>query len=200
MGNSVVPDTARPVAVIGSGTLGQHIALMLASAGGEVRLYDPNPEQAEADHLYVERELGNVVAARQGATADGVRVATSLDDALAEVWMVIEAVPERLDLKTKLFGDFDRLAPDDAVLAKNSSAYPSSQFIGEVSRPERLVNTLYDMPPEQAAVEIMSCSRTDVAVIAQLMERLPAYGLVPFHVLSESVGFIFNRFWGGGEA
>lgn len=195
MGNFVVPNTARPVAVIGSGTLGQRIALMLASAGGEVRLYDPNHEQAEAGRLYVERELGNVVAARQGATAGHVGVATSLEDALAEVWMAVEAVPERLDLKRKLFGDLDRLAPADAILASNSSSYPSSQFIGEVSRPERVVNTHYYMPPKQAAVEIMSCGRTDDSVIALLMERLPAYGLVPFHVLSESVGFIFNRIW-----
>lgn len=195
MGNFVVPNTARPVAVVGSGTLGQRIALMLASAGGEVRLYDPNHEQAEAGRLYVGRELGSVVAARQGAAAGHVGVATSLEDALAEVWMAVEAVPERLELKRKLFGDLDRLAPADAILASNSSSYPSSQFIGEVSRPERVVNTHYYMPPEQAAVEIMSCGRTDDSVIALLMERLPAYGLVPFHVLSESVGFIFNRIW-----
>lgn len=195
MSNFVVPDTSRPTAVIGSGTLGQRIALMLASAGGVVRLYDPSPDQAEAGRLYAERELRNVVAARQGATAGRVSVAISLEDALADVWMAVEAVPERLDLKTKLFGDLDRLAPADAVLASNSSSYPSSQFIGEVSRPERVVNTHYYMPPEQAAVEIMSCGRTDDAVIALLMERLPAYGLVPFHVRSESVGFIFNRIW-----
>ena len=195
MSSFVLPDTSRPTAVIGSGTLGQRIALMLASEGGEVRLYDPNAEQAEAGRQYVERELGNVVGARQGATAGRVTVAASLEDALADVWMAVEAVPERLDLKTKLFGELDRLAPADAVLASNSSSYPSSQFIGEVTRPERVVSTHYYMPPEQAAVEIMSCGRTDDSMIALLMERLPAYGLVPFHVRSESVGFIFNRIW-----
>ncbi len=65
MSSFVLPDTSRPTAVIGSGTLGQRIALMLASEGGEVRLYDPNAEQAEAGRMYVERELGNVVGARQ---------------------------------------------------------------------------------------------------------------------------------------
>lgn len=191
----VLPDTSRPTAVIGSGTLGQRIALMLASAGGEVRLYDPKAEQAEAGRLYVESELGNVVAARQSATAGHIRVAASLEDALTNVWMAVEAVPERLDLKTKLFGDLDRLAPADAVLASNSSSYPSSQLIEQVSRPERVINTHYYMPPEQVAVEIMSCGKTDAAVVALLMERFPAYGLVPFHVRSESVGFIFNRIW-----
>lgn len=49
--------------------------------------------------------------------------------------------------------------------------------------------------PQFNAVELMSCGRTDDAVIAWLMERLPQYGLVPFHVRRESVGFIFNRIW-----
>ena len=164
MSNFAVPNIARPVAVVGSGTLGQRSALMLASAGGEVRLYDPNPEQAEAGRLYVERELG-------------------------------KAVPERLDLRTRIFGDIDRLAAADAVLASNSSSYPSSQLISEVLRPERVVNTHYYKPTEQAAVENMSCGRTHDAVIALLIEQLSAGGLAPFHVIAESVGFIFNRIW-----
>lgn len=197
MSSCVRSDTSRPTAVIGIGTLGQRIALMLASAGGEVRLYDPNAEQAETGRLYVERELRNVVAGRQGATAGRVRVATSLEDALAEVWMAVEAVPEHL--KTTLFGHLDRLTPADAVLASNSSSYPSSRFIEEVTRPERVVTTHYYMPPEQAAVEIMSCGRTDDAVIALLMERFPAYGLEPFHVRSKSVVFTFNRIWAAAK-
>ena len=51
------------------------------------------------------------------------------------------------------------------------------------------------MPPEVNAVEIISCGYTDAAVIELLLRRLPAYGLVPFHVQRESVGFIYNRIW-----
>lgn len=112
--------------------------------------------------------------------------------------MVVEVVPERLDLKKTIFGDLDRLAPQDAILASNSSSYPSSQVIEHVTKPSRVVNTHYThylMPPEQNAVEVMSCGKTSDAVIVDLMERLTLYGLVPFQVRKESVGFIFNRIW-----
>src|SRR5260221_3188436 len=59
--------TTRPTAVIGSGTLGSRIALMLASSGGEVRLYDPNADQLEVARRYVEAELPRVVAGGGGA-------------------------------------------------------------------------------------------------------------------------------------
>jgi 3-hydroxybutyryl-CoA dehydrogenase len=94
-----------------------------------------------------------------------------------------------------MFGDLDRLAPEDAILASNSSSYPTSQFIDVVSRPGRVVNTHYYRLPEVNVVEVMSCGKTTDEVIARLFERLPAYGLLPFHVLKESVGFIFNRIW-----
>jgi 3-hydroxybutyryl-CoA dehydrogenase len=94
-----------------------------------------------------------------------------------------------------MFGDLDRLAPEDAILASNSSSYPTSQFIDAVSRPGRVVNTHFYRPPELNAVEVMSCGKTTDEVIAQLFERLPTYGLQPFHVLKESVGFIYNRIW-----
>jgi 3-hydroxybutyryl-CoA dehydrogenase len=80
-------------------------------------------------------------------------------------------------------------------VATNSSSYPSSELLDEVGHPERFLNIHFLMPPDVNPVELMSCGRTDDAVIAALMERLPRYGLVPFHVRRESSGFIFNRIW-----
>ena len=80
--------------------------------------------------------------------------------------------------------------------SKNSSSYPTSQLIDAVSRPGRVANThYYGGLPEVNVVEVMSCGKTTDEVIARLLERLPAYGLLHFHVLKESVGFIFNRIW-----
>ncbi|MFZ1961861.1 MAG: 3-hydroxyacyl-CoA dehydrogenase family protein [Roseiarcus sp.] len=150
---------------------------------------------SQAARRFVEAQLPAVVAARPGASAGKTIIAGSLPGAVAGVWMVVEAVPERLELKKAVFADLDRLAPQDAILASNSSSFPSSQFIDRVSRPERVVNTHFYMPPAQRAVEVMSCGKTDEAVIECVMSRLPAFGLLPFHVLKESVGFIFNRVW-----
>jgi 3-hydroxybutyryl-CoA dehydrogenase len=115
-----------------------------------------------------------------------------------DAWIVFEAIPEQLDLKIKLFGLLDQLAAPDAILASNSSSFPSSLFISEVSESgrTRVVNTHFYMPPLQKVVEIMSCGVTDQNIITTLMKLLPHYGgLVPFHVQKESVGFIFNRVW-----
>jgi len=187
--------TTRPAAVIGAGTLGMRIALMLASSGGEVRLYDPKSAQLDIAKRFIESELPKVVKARDGAVAGRVVYVNTLEPAIAETWLVVEAVPERLDLKKNLFADLDRLAPKDAILTSNSSSYPSSQIIDRVTNPSRVANTHFYMPPEQNAVEVMSCGKTSDTVIAALMDRMPLYGLVPFHVQKESVGFIFNRIW-----
>jgi 3-hydroxybutyryl-CoA dehydrogenase len=194
--DSTFSPTTYATAVIGSGTIGSRIALMLASGGGEVRIYDPNADQLEAARRYVETELPRVVAGRPGALPGRLVLSRTVQAAVADTWMVVEAIPERLDLKRKVFGDLDRLVPEDAILASNSSSYPTSQFIDAVSRPGRVANThYYGGLPEVNVVEVMSCGKTTDEVIARLFERLPAYGLLPFHVLKESVGFIFNRIW-----
>jgi 3-hydroxybutyryl-CoA dehydrogenase len=185
----------RPMAVIGAGTLGRRIALMLATQGAEVRICDIAPEQREAAVAFVERELAQVVARVPGGSPGRVVGSADVAEAVAATWLVVEALPERLELKQRIFAELDRLAPPDAILATNSSSYPSSQVIADVSRPERVLNTHFYMPPVSIAVEVMSCGRTDERLIDLLMETLPSFGVVPFRVRRESVGFIYNRIW-----
>jgi 3-hydroxybutyryl-CoA dehydrogenase len=185
----------RPVAVLGAGTLGRRIALMFATRGGEARVFDVAADQREDALAYVTRRLPVVVGRREGATMGTVTVHDVLADAVAGTWLVVEAVPERLDLKRGVFADLDRLAPPDAILASNSSSYPTSRLVDAVSRPERLLNMHFYMPPQNPAVELMSSGRTDPTLIGLLLDRLPGYGLVPFEVHGESTGFIYNRIW-----
>ena len=191
-----LPEPAgRPVAVLGAGTLGRRVALMFATRGGEVRISDPDAHQLGAAVRYVDGALPEVLAQVEGGRVGRVTATADLALAVAGAWLVVEAVPERLDLKRTLFARLDALAPPDAVLATNSSSYPSSRLCDVVGRPERLVNTHFYMPPERTAVEVMSCGSTDPAVVALLMRVLPAYGLRPYEVRRESVGFIYNRIW-----
>lgn len=185
----------RPVTVIGGGTLGRRIALMFAGGGSEVRIFDLSEEVRGAAVDYVERELPDVVASRADAVAGSVRGADDLADAVADAWLVIEAIPERLDLKTALFGQLDRAAAADAILASNSSSYASRLMIDEVENPERVLNMHFYMPPRQNAVDLMGDGQTDQAIIDLLLERLPRYGVIPFVAHRESTGFIFNRIW-----
>ena len=187
----------RPVVIDGAGTLGRRIASVYAAGGSDVRIFDLSAEQREAARDYVgehlaetQRQLG-----LRSDRAGRVEVSGDLREAVAGAWMVVEAVPERVDLKTEVFGDLDRLAEPDAILCSNSSSIPTSLMIGRVDHPERVLNTHYQQPPELNSVELMSCGETDDGVIEALMGKIPHYGLVPFWVRRESDGFIFNRIW-----
>lgn len=185
----------RPVTVIGGGTLGRRIALMFASAGGESRVYDLAEPVRTAAVEYVERELPALAAARDGGAVGTVRAFDDLDEAVAGAWLVVEAIPERIDLKTTVFGQLDRAVEADTILASNSSSYASRLMIDEVEHPERVLNMHFYMPPAQNAVDLMSDGETDPAVVDLLLEVLPIYGVRPFVARRESTGFIFNRIW-----
>jgi 3-hydroxybutyryl-CoA dehydrogenase len=187
----------RPISIVGAGTLGRRLALVYAAGGSDVRIFDLSAEQREAARDYVEEHVTQTqqTLGLHPARRGRVEVSDGLQEAVAGGWMVIEAVHERIDIKTELFGDLDRLAEPDAILCSNSSSIPTSQMIGKVEHPERVLNTHYQTPPDQNAVELMSCGKTDDGVIDALMEKIPQYGLVPFRVRRQSDGFIFNRIW-----
>ncbi|MFF8556832.1 3-hydroxyacyl-CoA dehydrogenase family protein [Streptomyces sp. NPDC015501] len=185
----------RPVAVIGAGTLGRRIALMFADRGGLVRIHDKSGQAGAAARSYVEEQLPDLVARIDGGRAGRVVVTDDLAEALSDAWLVVEAVPEHLDLKKEIFGELDRTAASDAILASNSSSYASSEFIDRVTHPERVLNMHFYMPPRQNAVDIMSDGATDPAVMELLKKELPKYGVFPFEAHKESTGFIFNRIW-----
>jgi 3-hydroxybutyryl-CoA dehydrogenase len=185
----------RPVAVVGAGTLGRRVALMFATRGGEVRVVDPDVEQRAAARAFVEQQLPAVVGQVPAGAPGRVTTSADLAEAVADAWLVVESVPERLELKRRVFADLERLAPADAVLASNSSSYPSSQLVDGLRTAERVVNLHFFMPPARTAVELMSCGSTASTVIALLLDVLPSYGLEPFLARRESVGFIYNRIW-----
>jgi 3-hydroxybutyryl-CoA dehydrogenase len=187
--------TGRPIAVIGCGTLGRRVALMASTRGGEVRIFDQHQHCLDEGLEYITETLPVVLASIPGAVAGHVSGKTELAAVVRNAWLVVEAVPEKLDVKREIFAELDSMAPQDAILATNSSSYPSSRLVDLVTHPERLLNMHYYMPPELPMVELMSCGKTDPAIIDFLMEHLPLYGLVPFRVQRESVGFIFNRIW-----
>ncbi|QLJ02915.1 3-hydroxyacyl-CoA dehydrogenase family protein [Streptomyces sp. NEAU-sy36] len=185
----------RPVTVIGAGTLGRRIALMFADRGGLARIYDKSAQAGDAARAYVQECLPKVAAGIEGGRPGRVEVTDDMAAALADAWLVVEAVPERLDLKMEIFGELDRTAPADAILASNSSSYASGEFIDRVEHPERVLNIHFYMPPVQNAVDLMSDGWTDPGIMELLKKELPRYGVFPFEAHKKSTGFIFNRIW-----
>ena len=185
----------RPIAVLGAGTLGRRVALMMATRGAEVRLYARSAATREAGVAYAREQLPAMLARLPGSQAGTIVPVDKLSDAVKDAWLVIESVPEQLALKQELFRQVDALAAPDAILATNSSSYPSSELADSVANPARLLNMHFLMPPDIIPVELMSCGHTDEAIIPMLADLLPGYGLTPYVVRGESMGFIFNRIW-----
>ncbi len=185
----------RPVAVIGAGTLGRRIALMLASRGGTVRIYARRDEQrADATH-YVTENLPKLVQDR-GFGEVGVAVGEgALEEALDGAWLAVESVPEKLEIKIPLWGEIDRAAPPDTIFATNSSSFPSRLMAENVRDKTRLCNTHFYMPPQFNALDLMSDGETDRGLLDTLLTVLPEFGVHPFEARKECTGFIFNRVW-----
>jgi 3-hydroxybutyryl-CoA dehydrogenase len=186
---------SRPVAVIGAGTLGRRIALMFAAHGAEVKIYDLADAQRKAAVDYASQNLPALSDQFTGIVPGEVSAEADLAKAVHDAWLVVEAIPEQLQLKKQMFGQLDELAPVDAILASNSSSYASRMFLDKVHHPERVLNIHFYMPPKQNAVDVMSCGKTDRDVLDFVMDALPDFGLYPFEARRESTGFIFNRIW-----
>jgi 3-hydroxybutyryl-CoA dehydrogenase len=185
----------RRVAVIGAGTLGRRIALMFASRGGIARIHDRSAEQLAAATQYVVENLPQLVAERDFGQVGAVTAAGSLEDALDDAWLVVEATPEKLEIKIPLWGEIDEAAAADTIFATNSSSYPSRLMAENVRDKTRLCNMHFHMPPELNAVDLMSDGQTDRALLDTLLTVLPEFGVYPFEARRESTGFIFNRVW-----
>ncbi|OBI56569.1 3-hydroxyacyl-CoA dehydrogenase family protein [Mycobacterium sp. E796] len=185
----------RPVAVIGAGTLGRRIAVMFASRGGTVRIFAPRAEQRAAAVQYVTETLPKVVADRGFGEVGSAAGAGSLEEALADAWLVIESVPEKLEIKIATWDQIDQAAPPDTIFGTNSSSFPSRLMAAGVRDKTRLCNVHFYMPPEVNAVDLMSDGQTDRGLLDTLLAVLPEFGVFPFEARKESTGFIFNRIW-----
>lgn len=190
------------VAVIGAGTMGAQIASLAAFSGRSVALYDALPVALERGRERAEREILPAIAAAKMMEGNveqanaRIRAVESLQDAVADADLVIEAVREDLDTKRAVFADLSRLARRDAILATNSSSLPSASLADVVEGPERLLNMHFFAPVwVRSMLELMSCGPTSDEVIAAAQRFGRSLGLVTAVVRGQSKGFIINRIW-----
>jgi len=168
---------------------------MFSSRGGVVRIFDTSASQRAAAAEWIAKRQPRLLESITDGSAGSVEHSDDLAAVVADAWLVVESLPENLDIKRPIFARLDQLAPADAILATNSSSYPSSQLADSITTPHRLLNLHFFMPPGIRACEIMSCGQTDPAVLDRLAAAVPAYGLDPFVAKKESLGFIYNRIW-----
>ena len=126
----------KVAAVIGAGTMGPGMAAVLARAGSEVRLYDISAdvlERAQAGYEMAAGALDRVEAVK--APGGSVAFETDLGKALAGAELVLEAVPEKLDLKREVIAAFEGHLTDDAIIASNTSGIPITQIATALKHP-----------------------------------------------------------------
>ncbi|KAF7717740.1 Uncharacterized protein PECH_007689 [Penicillium ucsense] len=122
---------------------------------------------------------------------------TNLEPAARDTWLVIETIPERMNLKIDTFRELDEKCPEDCIFGSNSSSFKSSLLSAKVSkeRKSRFLNMHFTMPPMVRTVEMMTCGETDPQVFSYLEDVIGECGLLPVTARRESTGFVFNRLW-----
>ena len=187
------------VAVLGAGTMGHGIAHAAAAAGYETRLFDVDPAAVERGRGAVAAivanavELGKVTAADAEAMLGRLQTGAVLDDALRDADFVIEAAPERIDLKLRLFEAIERLAPAHAIVTSNTSALSITEMAATLSRASRVAGMHFFNPVHKMKlVEIVRALETSPETIAAVLEV--AHRMRKETVLvRESPGFITTR-------
>ncbi|KAF2163203.1 hypothetical protein M409DRAFT_26247 [Zasmidium cellare ATCC 36951] len=185
------------VSLVGAGTQGRRLAYMWSTQGHDVHLIDSVPRQLENSIAYIE---GLRQADSKPLVAPG-RILTHGIDGLGAVlqdsWLVVECVPERLALKRQVISEIEAAAPQDTIVASNSSSFTISEIIQglRLQDDSRVLSAHSYWPPETNVIEIMGHSRTDARHIVTLLEQCRQHGFQPFHVKRDSVGYIYNRIW-----
>lgn len=189
----------RTLAVLGAGTMGHGIAHVAALAGLEVRIYDVTAEAAEAGrgkiagNLDKGVSLGKLEAGARDAALARIRATDDLAAACAGVDAVIEAVPEKLELKKELFAAVERAAPAEALLASNTSSLPVAGIAAAVADPARVVGMHFFNPVHlMKLLEVVRHPAADESAVATAVALGEAWGKTPI-VVKDSPGFASSR-------
>ena len=189
------------VAIVGAGTMGAQIGSLIAIHGHTVSITDALPDAlTRAQSRIDEQILPELAKAGIGSLSAvegraNLAFEADLEQAITGVDLIIEAVKEDVDVKTELFGRMDAINPS-AIISSNSSSIPTRNVVSKVSRPERVMNTHFFAPIwVRTMLEIMTCGKTDPALLQRMQAFGQSLGLVAPIVQTESKGFIINRIW-----
>jgi 3-hydroxybutyryl-CoA dehydrogenase len=191
--------TITRVAVLGAGTMGNGIAQVCAMAGYVVALHDPQPGAVERalgtirGNLDKGVERGKVTAEAREAALANLRSADDLAAAAGDADLVVEAVPERMELKTTLFAELDRVAPAHAILATNTSSLSVGRIAQATGRAERVIGLHFFNPVHiMKLLEVVRGERTSAETVDAALSFARRIGKEPI-VVTDTPGFASSR-------
>ena len=181
--------------ILGTGTMGPGMGVVLARAGLQVTLFDVKPEALERAQGMIGVAEGVLdrleVPVREGG---GVAFESDLEAALAGTEIVVEAIPEQLELKQEVLAGVEPHISPDAIIASNTSGIPITKIAANLEHPERVIGWHWSNPPHLIPMnEVINGERTDPEVTTAVEDLTRRIGYHPVTLKREVPGFVENR-------
>ena len=193
----------QKMAVIGSGTMGHGITQVLAMSGYEVTMIDINDEILKKAMEKIKWSLQKFAEKRRIKPEDvetilsRIKTTTSIEEGVKDADFVIEAVPEKMDLKKQIFSKVDKAAPKHAILATNTSSLSITEISEATERPDKVVGMHFFNPPQlMPLVEVIKGEHTSDETVNITVELAKKLGKTPVVCRKDTRGFIVNRILG----
>ncbi|WP_223701013.1 3-hydroxybutyryl-CoA dehydrogenase [Sutcliffiella deserti] len=190
--------TIKNVMVIGAGQMGSGIAQVCAMAGFHVYMNDLKQEFLDRGLASITKNItravdkGRMTEEEKEKVLGNLTTTTTLEDA-KHVDIVIEAAVENMDIKKKIFGELDKIAPEHTILASNTSSLPITEIAAATSRPEKVIGMHFMNPvPVMKLVEIIRGLQTADEVYQTIEDMTKELQKVPVEV-NDFPGFVSNR-------
>ena len=194
----IMPDKAERIGVLGAGTMGAGIAQVAAQGGFATLVYDIKQEFIDTglgrirSFLQGSRQRGKISAEQEKQILDRLHSTTKLQD-FQESSLIIEAAPEKLELKRDIFKQLDGICSPETLLATNTSSFSVTAIAASTRHPERVLGLhFFNPPPLMALVEVIQGDRTSAAAIEKATAIMREMGKTPARA-KDTPGFIVNR-------
>jgi len=189
----------KNIAVIGAGTMGNGIAHVFARYGYQVQLTDISTKTLEQGLQTISRNLDRMMA-KEVLSADDVKstlgnisIGTDLKEAVSQADLVVEAAPEDLGVKIRIFKDLDKLCGDETILATNTSSISVTALAAVTKRPGQVIGMHFMNPvPLMPLVEIIRGYNTADKVTEKVVQTAEKLGKTPV-IVNDYPGFVANR-------
>ena len=188
----------KKIAVLGAGQMGNGITQVAACAGYEVTMIDIKQEFVDRGIAAIEKSLAKLVSkdrmTQEDADASRARISLSIDRGVcADCDLVIEAVPEILDLKISIFQELDGICKPETILASNTSSISISTIADSTNRPDKVIGMHFMNPvPIMKLVEIINGKDTSEQTNSAVLQASETMGKTPLSC-NDSPGFVSNR-------
>jgi 3-hydroxybutyryl-CoA dehydrogenase len=182
-------ESIKNVSIIGIGNLGKQIAEWSAFYDYQLTIFDINQEGLKE---FVESAYKKI---HQKGASGNIYIKENLNEAVKDADLIIEAVPEKLELKRSIFSQIDKAAPPHAIIATNSSSIPVSMLEGSLERKDKILNIHFYKLPAFPMADIARGTKTSNQTFEIGKEWIESIEITPLVLKKQCLGFVFNRVW-----